>query len=253
MGMLLFISCYQQKEACLDIHATNFDASADVNCCCDYPRLQLNFIHKTNTILFNSDDTLTNDLGQSYKINSFSFYLSGFSFKTSNGTIITTSDTIRIPSKTDSIVLNKDITLVRPLTSNVLLGRLIQTNDFNEINFNIGVPQAANQADISRISESSNLSTQPDSMFTPSLGYVSIRYSISDLNGNIKEVRVYDMIPLHFNLLLPNKLAKNTCLQLEIDHSYLMHEIDILNDSNKSIENKIKQNFSNACTLKSCN
>lgn len=253
IAMMLLISCYQQKEGCLDIHATNFDASADVNCCCDYPRLQLNFIHKTNTKLYNSDDTLSNDLGQAYKINSFSIYMSGFSFKTANGKIISTTDTIRIPSKTDSIVLNKDIALVRPITNNILLGRLIQTDDFTEIDFNIGVPQAANQADISRIPESSNLSTQPDSMFTPNLGYISIRYTISDLAGNLKELRIYDVIPLQFNLLLTNKIAENTCLQLEIDHSYLMHDIDILNDSNILIENKIKQNFSKACTLKSCN
>ncbi len=42
-GLYLMTGCYEPKEGCLDHTATNYDVSADRNCCCNYPGLHLNF------------------------------------------------------------------------------------------------------------------------------------------------------------------------------------------------------------------
>jgi hypothetical protein len=52
---LLFSSCYEKEEGCLDIQAVNFDPGADLACedCCTYPSLSLRVEHR---VIF--DDTI---------------------------------------------------------------------------------------------------------------------------------------------------------------------------------------------------
>ncbi|HMV23421.1 MAG TPA: hypothetical protein PKA71_03780, partial [Saprospiraceae bacterium] len=69
--VLFFTACYQPKEGCLDINATNFDATADEECCCQYPVLQLKFKHFASGNEFSASDTILNDFGQQFRIPSF--------------------------------------------------------------------------------------------------------------------------------------------------------------------------------------
>lgn len=247
--------CYQAKDGCLDIYATNFDVTADNNCCCNYPVLQLEFTHKLGTRDYNSVDTITNDIGQSFKINAFSLYLSGIEFTGTSGNKFSTSDTIHLPGEKNTIVLAKDIALVRANTSNVNLGSLIQREDYLKVVFNVGVPEEADGVSFSKIPSSSNLSIQPDSLFDESLGYVSLKYVFSDgvsLDSKERSIRVFEKIPLSFDFLLAQKSAFNTCMILEIDHERLFHDVDVKIDGDHTIKSKIVANLQSAITLKSC-
>ena len=144
--VLFFTACYQPKEGCLDINATNFDATADEECCCQYPVLQLKFKHFASGNEFSASDTILNDFGQQFRIPSFAFYFSDFEFTGTSGNKVQVSDTIRLPAPFDSIVLKKDIALVRAITSNALLGRFIQEESFTKLYFQVGVPSAADGA-----------------------------------------------------------------------------------------------------------
>ncbi len=247
--------CYQPKEGCLDIYATNFDATADNNCCCQYPLIQVQFVHMSGQNLFNPSDTLMNDTGQAFKINDFSIYFSNFEFTGTSGNLFSTLDTFHLPAENDTIILRKDLLLARANTSNSTSGKLIQKEDFVKVSFNAGVPNEANSVSFSRIPSSSILSRQPDSLFTENIGYVSFKYSFTNGigQGNSERViRIYEDVPLSFDLFIPEKNAFNTCFEMIINHLDIFYNIDIENDTDEMVKAKLIQNFSKGITLKSC-
>lgn len=252
---ILLSSCYQPREGCLDINATNFDATADENCCCLYPALQLKFQQFAGGEVFKLKDTLSNDFGQQFTISSVSCYFSGFEFTGVSGNVITVKDTIQLPAISDSIVLKKDVSLVRANTSNVVLGRLIQEESIDKVSFQIGVPDEANAAIISKIPSSSELSVQIDSLYDALNGYVSLRYVFTtgiESGSTERFIRIFDNLPLNFDFQLPIKRAFNTCLTIVIDHAFVLHNVDVKNDSDEMVKAKILQNLPSALVLIQC-
>lgn len=252
---MVLTCCYQPKEGCLDIYATNFDVTADNNCCCKYPVIQIGFTHKINDQAFNSSDTIVNDLGQSFKINDFSFYFSNFRFTGNTSADLSTQDTLHLPGDNTTIILKNDLLLVRSATSSLTTGRLIQKEDFSKVKLKVGVPDEANAVSFSSVPSSSILSRQPDSLFTPDVGYLSFRYSFTNGVGqgsSERIIRVFEDVDLSFDIIIPLKLAFNLCMDMVIDHKQVFHNIDVINDSDEVVKNKLIQNLSNAIVLKAC-
>ena len=254
--VLFFTACYQPKEGCLDINATNFDATADEECCCQYPVLQLKFKHFASGNEFSASDTILNDFGQQFRIPSFAFYFSDFEFTGTSGNKVQVSDTIRLPAPFDSIVLKKDIALVRAITSNALLGRFIQEESFTKLYFQVGVPSAADGAVLSKIPSTSELSAQPDNLYDATKAYVSVKYVFStgiEQGSSERFIRIFQDIPFSFNIDLPLIRANNTCVTIVIDHAAVFHNVDVKNDNDETIKNKLVNNLQSAIVLIPCN
>lgn len=255
---ILFSSCYEKKEGCLDIYATNFDAQADISCCCQYPKLELNYVHVLGTNNFSATDTVTNDLGQSFKITSFSYYLSGFVLKDKDGNSFTTSDTFHIPVPNDEIIVKNDIAIVRPGTVSLTLGSFLQKSEVTDIQFQFGPPSAVDNALIDQIPNSRSLSRQPDTMYTltPVKGYASIKITYTTDIGssaNEKTIYIYDKIPLDFNnIVFPLKVASNACIAILNDYQYWFHNVDVKLDDESLVKPKIIDNIKNSILIKAC-
>ncbi len=94
-------ACFEPKEGCLDIEATNFDAAADDDCCCLYPKLRLETVQRFDTFQYLPDSLYPADNGSLFRIKSVVFYLSEFQL-TQNGETFVVSDTVQLQAFSQS-------------------------------------------------------------------------------------------------------------------------------------------------------
>ncbi len=161
IGVLLLASaCYEPREGCLDLNATNFGVDADRACsdCCTYPTLRMSFRHRSayadTVVNFRLLDSVYYDrTGNPYRVGDLRFLLSDVRLVRPNGDEVALSN--RIPVKIfkpdgstapDSII--NDILLVRPtLTSKIDAGTLRANGNFRALRFRIGLSDKVSATD----------------------------------------------------------------------------------------------------------
>jgi len=146
VAALLLSSCFEPVKGCLDIEATNFDASADNDCCCKYPQLVLSIDNAYDTLVWKPDTAYQNNLGQWFRIRNIVFYLSDMSL-TQNGTALQVSDTVNLfhyPSPTSGDTVQSsytdDFLLVRRVpTTRYEVGTFRPSGNFQQVKMRFGV------------------------------------------------------------------------------------------------------------------
>ena len=76
--LLLLTSCYEDRIACLDPDASNYDLQADEACpddCCTYPNFTVELTRSFGERAFSLDSTYTDGAGNRFKIQRLRFYL----------------------------------------------------------------------------------------------------------------------------------------------------------------------------------
>jgi hypothetical protein len=146
--LLIAQSCFDPKESCLDIAATNFNAEADKNCCCKYPKLVLNVDQTYGTELYRQDSLFLGLNGQSFRIKSIVWYVSDFQLTKNGETFIAGDSTdfkVYETSNDDTVTINliDDFTLIRrvPLANEVASFR--EDGVFEKVKFRLGLPEKA--------------------------------------------------------------------------------------------------------------
>ncbi|MBK9254426.1 MAG: hypothetical protein IPM42_02945 [Saprospiraceae bacterium] len=142
LNAIILVSCYERKEGCLDMEASNFDFTADDACgeCCTDPVFSVSVRHLTNNYLINPDSVLFTNLGQSYKIINFSYYLSGFELIMDDGRKISISETIEFKSPDGNTITTPDDFKIWRLTNpSHSLGKLREYGNVRQITFILGV------------------------------------------------------------------------------------------------------------------
>jgi hypothetical protein len=171
-------ACFEPKEGCLDIEATNFDASADNDCCCLYPKLFLETVQRYDTLQYLPDSLYSNSAGQLFRIKSVVFYLSEFQlFQTSEP--FSVSDTAQLQTYSafgnDTLkeVFTDDFLLVRRSPVSNEVGEFRPSGSFGSVRFRLGLSDDAQRV-IPRLAPSGHpLRIQSDSLwYGPSAGYV---------------------------------------------------------------------------------
>lgn len=146
--LLLFLSaCFEPREGCLDIEATNFDAAADDNCCCIYPALRLTLLPRYDTLIWKPDTAYEYAPGKWFRIKQAVFYLSDFQL-VQNGAAIPVSDTLGLATygaSGDTVreVFTNDFQLIRRTSVNYAVGTFRPAGAFESIRFRVGLPDAA--------------------------------------------------------------------------------------------------------------
>ncbi len=171
-GLLLFAvcfaACFEPREACLDIAATNFDAGADKDCCCLYPKLVLTVNQVYDTLLFRNDSLYPDAGGHLFRIKSVAFYLSDFQLF-QNGEAFGVSDTMgfKTLSGVDTInqIFTNDFQLARRTPLDYTVGTFRQDGNFEEVNFLLGLSAEAQKILPSKVASTHPLSTQADSLW----------------------------------------------------------------------------------------
>lgn len=145
---LALLGCNEPRKACLDIEATNFDAAADEDCCCEYPQLRIDsLLPRFGTLVWKPDTAYEYSPGKWFRMKSIVYYLSDIQLY-QNSVPIAISDTLPFKSwgpagDTADITLINDFQLVRRSSTAYTLGTFRPGGDFESVQFRVGVPAVA--------------------------------------------------------------------------------------------------------------
>ncbi len=264
--------CYQQKEGCLDVSATNFDFDADKDCCeeevccCTYPTYQLEVLHKLSP-----EDSLNNfSTGTFYdwpngeglfSVEHFSLYISHLAYKNSL-TDVTSSNTDSITIEVfENITSNKEITiqdnfaLIKPGSFTYNIGEIRSVGSFDVLEFYLGVPAPAQNAIPESFPTDHSLAVQsPILQFSPIEGYITCQLSLKKDTFMLTN-------PDTFNLYLTDHLVfeldqhkiiengQDLSSLLRINYLNLFEGIDFAINNNKAISLKLTENLPNALNV----
>ena len=149
LWLFALTACTDKREGCLDIEATNFDASADKNCCCTYPKLIFKVAPLFGTATWKPDTAYEYSAGKWFRLKQIVYYLSDFQL-IKNGEVFTLSDTSTFSvwgsaGDTTSKILTNDFLLIRRTAETYPAGTFRTAGDFESVRFRVGIPPAAQE------------------------------------------------------------------------------------------------------------
>ena len=207
----LISSCYTPTDGCLNIDATNYDASADEPCddCCVFPNLNLKITHSITTqgasgqdsvINHSADSTFNNLADNFFQIKAMKFYLSDFQLVMSDGSIAEVEDKMTFMIYEDAIsqtlkdtTVKDDFVLVSRNSFNYRIGEFRKPGSFMELRFTVGIEERLSSIDADTLSSSHPLSSENLMYYgTRDSGFVYQEFSIvKDTLSDPTEVIVY--------------------------------------------------------------
>lgn len=243
---VLFSGCFEKKEGCLDVLASNFDAGADKNCCCTYPKLTFDVKHSYDSTNLSLSDVYTNALGQDFKILAIAFYISDVQLR-SNDQWIAVSNTIGFRDRTGGFHIRPDdVTIINRQTFKFNVGEFLSPGTFDQLRFSIGLKAPESSADPESVSDDHPLSsTSVNQLWDPVDGYLSYQISLVD---TLQQDTLHWKTPattnalvnLEIDLKIDKQIGEELVIPLEIDYSKWLQSVDIRSDSPEDIEQKIR-------------
>lgn len=178
-----FEACFEPKEGCLDIAATNFDAGADEDCCCEYPKLVLRVEQVYGNAVFMNNAPYLDSSGHPFRINSIVYYLSDLRLF-QNGEGYSVSDTIRLRTyvggDSSSTLFTDDFLLVRRSPLDYVVGTFRQDGYFERVQFRLGLTDEAHRVLPSKAPSNHPLAVQSDNLWLGNgTGFVGLQAVVS--------------------------------------------------------------------------
>ncbi len=176
---LVLYGCYEPKEGCLDVRATNFDLDADNPCpdCCEYPVFKLKTSHRYivddttyYTVRF-GDSIYLDGANHPFRLESVRYFLSGFELIKSSGEAVSIEDKIDIEVSDGSgsrmvRSFTDDFVLINAAhSSTITVGTFTQPGTYKGIRFLIGLDPVVDTAIPQYMPENHPLSNTADEMY----------------------------------------------------------------------------------------
>ena len=254
-------ACFEPKEGCLDVRATNYDVAADKDCsdCCEYPELVLEVVHAAGDTSLRYSDPYTLDGLHFFKLARVRFYLSDVQLKRP-GQSVGVSDTLQLvlgmePNRFEQTITD-NFALIQRNQFTYSLGDFRETGFFDSIAFKVGIDLPVNTADPADLPSGHPLAPLTDSMhWSLDSGYIynqvllqkdtfpmtDTTYLSVGLIDNLVEVSlpIGQTIRLGFDVTIP----------LRIDYLKWLEGIDFVADSDEEMIRKIVNNTPNAFSI----
>ena len=251
------VSCYEPREGCLDLAATNFDASSDDPCsnCCNYPNLSLNVAYSFGDQTFRYDSVYNLNGTDAFQIARLRFFLSEFSLHQGNNRF-TISDSIPVGAEADGQFNLSDIVLISPdqTSTSYTLGAFLGFGQWDSLTFRWGLSNEVVSSDTLDWPEGYLLSTASDSIyFNDSYQQASFWLKRDTLAGtdttsiHLAGNDISHVVSLPWDGI--TTLGENTVFPLGIDFEEWLSGIDIRNATIDEIKNKIVQQAPNAFSV----
>lgn len=256
-------ACFEPKKDCLDITAANFEPSADESCCCTYPLLQVDILHRVDDslrlTLGNYYPTLS---GDSFALVDFAFYLSDFTLFKQNETFFV-SDTIQLAvlqgADTVFTAFRDDMIAVqRNDASTHVIDTFKNQGAFTDVSFRFGLKDSLESVLREKAPTGHPLGSADKALYdTLSMGYSGMWVKLARVlpNSTIDtlELRFDSMeLPADIKKLSGSGLNQETGFDLhftiKIDYKQWLENIDIQADKN-SIKVQIVQNLEQALSV----
>ncbi len=269
-GLWLFLSvgCYQPKEGCLDIRATNYDVSSDDPCadCCKYPQWSVATLHQvvlptepdtTYTLHYDQPYPSPFDTTHYFSIERCRFFLSNFKLIGENGKTLGISDSLHIESPPGNpiTVENNFAKLDRDIFAPNVLGKILGNGPFHQLRFTLGLPANLLKTDPKSVPAGHPLSTAADSInYEIETGYVPVILSLSQdtLPGVIPTLfRYFETQEITLDLPASFELDRGFNLKLTLKVNYMdwFKDLDFQQDGYYLLREKIWANMAQSFAL----
>ena len=268
----LLNSCYTPTEGCLDIDATNYDASADEPCddCCTFPNLNLRIFHNITTqsstgldscINHSPDSTFTNGNNNFFQIKDIKFYLFDFQLVMTNGDIAEVEDEMTFSIYDDPISQNdmdttiKDDFVLVKREATYTVGEFRKPGVYVQLKFKVGIGSDLTSIDADTLTSSHPLSSDNLMHFeTRDSGFVFQEFSlVKDTTTNSSEIEVYKIgiettTPIQVELDLYGELDPGFDIEIPIKVNYntWLKGINFAADTEETIKSIIVSNTAEA-------
>ncbi len=269
-GILLLglSACYEPKQGCLDILATNYDVSADDPCpdCCTFPTWTVAFQHVV--ILPSEPDTFFSfryntpypspfDTLHYFSVERCHYFLSNFRLVNAQGEMQGISDSIAFeaPKGTPVRVENNFAKIDRDIFQPSVLGKFLAQGLFHQLRFTLGLNEPLLQTDPESVPKTHPLSIAGDSLiYEAETGYIP--YTLIFKTDTLPEsqplvFRFFEPREIALDLPQPFELERgfNVKLTLKINYLAWFEGIDLQNDSYQTIQQKLEDNLTKAFTV----
>jgi hypothetical protein len=271
--IFIFVACYENKEGCLDINATNFNVDADIRCsdCCTYPSLRLNILHRIKDAQLDTfynfmiDQAITLDSMHFFNIKNIRYYISDIKLKRANGTLVGVNNEIKLSitaPNADTIPFFEEdnfALISRRTPRNNNIGTLSQNGDFVGVQFKIGLAENINQTNPNLVPLPHPLHISSEMYDAASNKYIFNQIELLRTAGvdtiptivNVigdEYVRTIDL-PFPFNA----DIGFNITLTIRVDYREWFKQIDIKNENIEDFVTKVTAGLVNSFELVSVN
>jgi hypothetical protein len=270
IGLLsLLVGCYEPREGCLDVNATNYNVEADRPCpddCCVYPQLRLNFLHRmvypdTSVNLVYRDSVYFDGAGNAFRINLIRYYISALHLVRPNGEEVGVTEMLEVKTpreRGDTLVemVENNFAVINPGDFRpIVLGTTRTQGEFSKIKFTLGIEGAPNRSLPQAFPPNHPLARQ-DMYFDRDSGYVFNRLELFRVPtpgdtirsliriGTPENLRVVE-IPVPFYL----DPGFHTRLLFKVDYRRWFRDVDLARDDERVIAAKIVNNLTDAFFL----
>jgi len=265
---LLFSSCFEPEEGCLDIEANNFELSADrdcskdaqTSCFCTYPNVSIQIEQVFDKASFIANQAYRISSGEIIRISDIQFYISDIQLILSDGQISATLDTITLTITEEDQVKNNisldDFHLINP--SSQRISSLLTSNKsgaFSQLQFSVGVKTPESTTNPTQINSSSHV-LAIDSMYLEQEGYIFNRLLVQpDTNTNerllIQLTKNDGLQRIILDLSNLNKQPGDdiSIETLQINHAKWFDGINFAENTQDEVRRKIVTNTTNVFTI----
>ncbi len=251
--IVIIISCYTRKDACLDTYATNFDVSADDQCsdgCCTYPILTLEIDKKAGDSTFKINDTLVNSFSQKFRIIDLRCYFSDFSLYQNQGNKIKTTESIS--NSDNSVVVPDDIKIWRWADESFSPGTVRTFGNIDSLVFYLGLSSIITNTTFANLpSGHALLSENTLKDDKGNIAFMTLRcarYLSKTDTINLSISKTNNPYKFRISKSFVTKKGDNITYKLKADYLTLMKNVD-LKLSLSDIESNIRNNISSFITV----
>ncbi|MFN8303663.1 MAG: hypothetical protein U0U46_14325 [Saprospiraceae bacterium] len=260
--LVVFSACYEPKKGCLDIEAVNFDATADENCCCNYPRLFVRLEHRYDTLTFREGDAYPQSSGHWFRLQKVIFYLSDFKvFRNSDVFGVTDSLKMKVfgPATADTLeqYLTNDFVLVRRTPLEFAAGAFPESGTFDRVRCRLGLPDAAQSVIPGKAPANHPLSEQPEKLWLDrTRGFEAMRiiFNRDTLGATAPDTLTlarpdFDNFMLEGSGTFVHESGYDFYVLLVADYKALFQDVDLTQGSPASWKAQIVANLQNALQI----
>ncbi len=245
-ALLVFSSCYEKKEGCLDISAKNYDFGADEPCsdCCVYPTFKLGISHLWGDTTLKHNSFYLNSFGQYIKIIEAKFYISEVSLRKNNAEN-TINETINVRDLSGNIsTIPDDFIFVQTSRFTYPVGTFNSGREFDGISFTLGI-----SGNFSALDEKDSF-VEEDNFFSENtfihtnirMKYVVDSIKMDTLQWSLENFDTSLNFKLDAEIELP--LGKDFVIPLKADYKKLLFNVNFLELVNGLADENIQKNLS---------
>lgn len=269
--LILLTSCYENREGCLDVRATNFSIDADRECdgCCIYPQLKIAFEHKltanSNANLTYTDSIYLDGNNNQFRVRDIQFYVSNVRLVREDGSEFYPTDSLQVqiqaPGGTPQTVnIGDNVALVnRNNFTPSEFGRFITTGKYTKVRFTIGLAGNYNRVIPTSLPDSVvNHPLENTAMYVNTdTGFIFNRLQIFNnalkTDTTYRNFRVLNPPTKDIELAFPNALQTiegyNVRVTVRINYLTWFTGVNFKNDTEATVATKIVNNLQNSLSV----